>query len=162
MAKRNSLWANIDWFTIMLYLALVLIGWVNIYSAVFDAEHQSIFDISQRYGKQMIWIGAAIFIAFIILIIETDFYVFFSYYIYATVIILLVLILFIGAEVNNSKSWFVIGGFGLQPAEFGKFATALALSKFMSSYNFKLKSVKSLSVISGIIFLPALLILMQN
>src|SRR5690606_5334123 len=75
---------------------------------------------------------------------------------------LLVLILFIGAEVNNSKSWFVIGGFGLQPAEFGKFATALALSKFMSSYNFKLKSVKSLSVISGIIFLPALLILMQN
>ncbi len=162
MAKRNSLWANIDWFTILLYLALVLMGWVNIYSAVYDVEHQSIFDISQRYGKQMIWIGAALLIAFVILIIESDFYVFFSYYIYAFVILLLILILFIGTEVNASKSWFIVGGFGLQPAEFGKFATALALSKYMSSYGFKLQSLKSLSVIAGIILLPALLILMQN
>ncbi len=162
MAKRNSLWANIDWVTILLYLVLVLLGWVNIYSAVYDAEHTSIFDVSQRYGKQMIWIGAALLIAFIILIIETDFYVFFSYYIYAAVILLLVLVLFVGAEVNNSKSWLIIGGFSLQPAEFGKFATALALSKYMSSYGFKLKSLKSLAIIAGIMFLPAILILMQN
>ncbi len=162
MAKRNSLWANIDWFTVLLYIALVLLGWVNIYSAVYDADHQSIFDVSQRYGKQMIWIGAAILIAFVILIIETDFYVFFSYYLYAAVILLLVMVLFIGTEVNASKSWFVIGGFSIQPAEFGKFATALALSKYMSSYGFKIHSVKSLSVMAGIIFLPALLILMQN
>lgn len=162
MAKRNSLWANLDWFTVLLYLALVFMGWVNIYSAVYDAEHQSIFDVSQRYGKQLIWIGAALLIAFVILIIESDFYVFFSYYIYATVILLLVMVLFIGTEVNASKSWIVIGGFSIQPAEFGKFATALALAKYMSSYGFKLKTVKSLSVIAGIIFLPALLILMQN
>ncbi len=162
MAKRNSLWANIDWFTILLYLVLVLIGWVNIYSAVYDSGHQSIFDISQRYGKQIMWIGAALFIAFIILIIETDFYVFFSYYIYASVILLLIMVLFAGTEVNNSKSWLVIGGLSIQPAEFGKFATALALSKYMSSYGFKLKSIKSLALIAGIIFLPAILILMQN
>jgi rod shape determining protein RodA len=162
MARRNNLWANIDWFTVIIYLALILMGWVNIYSAVYDAEHKSIFDVSQRYGKQLIWIGAALLIAFVILIIESDFYVFFSYYIYLFVILLLVMILFIGTEINASKSWFTVGGFGLQPAEFGKFATALALSKYMSSYGFKLKTFKSLSVIAGLIFLPALLIVMQN
>jgi rod shape determining protein RodA len=162
MAKRNSLWANIDWVTILLYVALVLMGWFNIYSAVYNAEHDSIFDVSQRYGKQMIWIGAAFLIAFVILIIESDFYVFFAYWIYAFVILLLVLILFIGTEVNYSKSWFMIGGFGLQPAEFGKFATALALAKYMSSYNFKLARFKSLVIIATIILLPAFLIYMQN
>src|SRR5690554_1615045 len=162
MAKRNSLWANIDWLTTILYLALVIIGWINIYSAVYDPEHHSIFDVTQRYGKQMIWIGAALLIAFIILIIETDFYVFFAWYIYASVIILLILVLLIGTEINASKSWIVIGGFSLQPAEFGKFATALALSKYMSSYGFRFNSIKSLSIIAGIIMLPALLIFMQN
>lgn len=162
MAQRNSLWANIDWFTITLYLALVLMGWINIYSAVYDPEHQSIFDLSQRYGKQMMWIGAAMLIGLVILIIETNFYVFFAWYIYAAVMFLLVLVLFIGTEVNASKSWFVIGGFSIQPAEFGKFATALALAKFMSSFGFRLKSVKSLAIIAGIIGLPALLIFMQN
>src|SRR5690554_5926519 len=110
MAQRNSLWANIDWFTITLYLALVLMGWINIYSAVYDPEHQSIFDLSQRYGKQMMWIGAAMLIGLVILIIETNFYVFFAWYIYAAVMFLLVLVLFIGTEVNASKSWYVIGG----------------------------------------------------
>ena len=162
MARRNSLWANIDWFTVLLYVALVLMGWFNIYSAVYNAEHDSIFDISQRYGKQMLWIGAAFLIAFVVLIIESDFYVFFAWWIYAFIMLLLVLILFIGTEINASKSWFTIGGFALQPAEFGKFATALALAKFMSSYNFKLASLKSLSIISIIIFLPVLLIYLQN
>jgi rod shape determining protein RodA len=162
MARRNSLWANIDWLTMLLYMALVLMGWFNIYSAVYNVEHDSIFDVSQRYGKQMIWIGAAFLIAFVILIIESDFYVFFAYWIYAFIILLLVLILFIGTEINASKSWFAIGGFGLQPAEFGKFATALALAKYMSSYNFKLAKLKSLAIISIIVLLPAFLILMQN
>ena len=162
MARRNSLWANIDWFTMFLFVALVLMGWFNIYSAVYNVEHDSIFDISQRYGKQMIWIGAAFLIAFVILIIESDFYVFFAYWIYAFVILLLILILFIGTEINASKSWFVIGGFSLQPAEFGKFATALALAKYMSSYNFKLAKLKSLVIIAIIVLLPAFLILMQN
>lgn len=162
MVKRNSVWANIDWVTVSLYLVLVLLGWINIYAAVYDAEHQSIFDISQRYGKQILWIGAALLIAFTILLIETNFYVFFSYFIYGVIIILLVLVLFAGTEVNNSKSWITIGGFGVQPAEFGKFATALALSKYMSSFGFRLKQIKSLIIIPCIIFLPAILILLQN
>ncbi|MFW6259916.1 MAG: rod shape-determining protein RodA [Tangfeifania sp.] len=162
MPRRNSVWANIDWFTILIYLVLVLVGWINIYASVYDAEHQSILDVSQRYGKQLIWIGAAIALAFLILFIETNFYIFFSYIIYAVVISLLILVLFFGTEINASKSWFTIGGLSIQPAEFGKFATALALAKYMSSFGFKLQRFKTLLVIAVIIFLPAVLILLQN
>ncbi|MGC9353183.1 MAG: FtsW/RodA/SpoVE family cell cycle protein, partial [Mariniphaga sp.] len=108
MPRRNNLWANIDWLTVFIYLALVLLGWINIYAAVYDAEHHSIFDITQRYGKQLIWIGAALLLAFVILLIETNFYVFFAYIIYGAVIFLLILVLFAGTEVNNSKSWLTI------------------------------------------------------
>lgn len=143
-------------------MALVLLGWINIYAAVYDADHQSIFDISQRYGKQLMWIGAALLIAFVIILIDTNFYVFFSYFIYGAVILLLVLVLFAGTEVNNSKSWLTVGGFALQPAEFGKFATALALAKYMSSFGFKMQRFKSLVIIGALIVLPAALILLQN
>jgi rod shape determining protein RodA len=162
MPRRNSVWANIDWFTILLYLVLVFLGWINIYASVYDVQHQSILDISQRYGKQLIWIGAALLLAFIILLFETDFYVFFSYFIYIAVIGLLVLVLLFGTEINGAKSWFAIGGFRIQPAEFGKFATALALAKYMSSFGFKLQRFKSLVFVSLIIFLPAVLIILQN
>src|SRR6056297_2977021 len=143
MPRRNSVWTNIDWLTVFLYLVLIFLGWINIYSSVFDTEHQSILDVSQRYGKQMIWIAAALTLAFVILIVETNFYVFFSYIIYGVIILLLILVLFVGTEINASKSWFTIGGFSIQPAEFGKFATALALAKYMSSFGFKLKRFKS-------------------
>ncbi|SHF95716.1 rod shape determining protein RodA [Mariniphaga anaerophila] len=162
MPRRNQLWTNIDWLTVFIYLVLVFLGWINIYAAVYDAEHQSIFDISQRYGKQLLWIGAALLIAFAILLIETNFYVFFSYAIYGAVILLLVFVLFAGNEVNNSKSWIAIGGFAIQPAEFGKFATALALAKYMSTFGFKLQRFWSLVIIGFIIFFPAALILLQN
>ncbi len=162
MPRRNSVWANIDWFTILIYLVLVFLGWINIYASVYDFEHHSILDVSQRYGKQLIWIGAALTLAFLILLIETNFYVFFSYIIYGVVIFLLILVLFFGTEINGAKSWFTIGGFSIQPAEFGKFATALALAKYMSSFGFRLQRFKSLLIIAVIIFLPAVLILLQN
>jgi len=162
MPRRNYLWGNIDWLTVFIYLALVLLGWINIYAAVYNAEHHSIFDITQRYGKQLMWIGAALLLAFVILLIETNFYVFFAYIIYGVVIFLLILVLFAGTEVNNSKSWLTIGGFALQPAEFGKFATALALSRYMSSFGFKLQRFRSLIIIGSLILLPAALIFLQN
>ena len=83
MPRRNSVWANIDCVTVFFYLILVFLGWLNIYASVYNEEHQSILDVSQRYGKQLIWIVAAFLIAFIILLIETNFYVLFSYFIYA-------------------------------------------------------------------------------
>ena len=162
MPKRNSLWANIDWITVGLFILLVFMGWINIYASVFDQEHQSILDTSQRYGKQLIWIGAAFLIAFIVLIIESNFYVFFSYIIYGFIVFLLILVLFVGKEINGARSWFGIGGFGLQPAEFAKFATALALAKYMNAYGFKLQTFKSITRITAIIFTPAVIILMQN
>ncbi len=162
MAKRNSLWANIDWITVLIYLVLVFSGWINIYASVFNQEHQSIFDISQRYGKQLIWIGAALLIAFVILIVDSNFYVFFSYIIYGSILFLLILVLLFGKEINSSRSWFMMGSFGFQPSEFAKFATALALARFMSSHGFKLQKPKSLLIVSLIILLPAFFILLQN
>ncbi|MFA7489428.1 MAG: rod shape-determining protein RodA [Mariniphaga sp.] len=160
---RNKLWTNIDWITVILFILLVFAGWLNIYSAVYnDTEQHSIFDFSQRYGKQLIWILAAFLIAFTILLIETNFYLFFSYIIYGLVIFTLVLVLLFGTEINYSKSWLTFGWFSFQPAEFGKFAAALALAKFMSSFGFKLSRPKSIAIISLIVLLPAFLIFLQN
>lgn len=162
MIQRNNIWANIDWITVLLYLVLVFMGWFNIYAAVYDTDHQSIFDISQRYGKQLMWIGAGAAIAIIIMSIETNFYVFFSYVIYGLMVFLLLLVLLIGDKVNGARSWFEIGGFKIQPSEFAKFATALALARYMSAFDFKLKNLKSLAVMALIIFTPAAFILLQN
>jgi rod shape determining protein RodA len=162
MPKRNSLWANIDWVTVSLFLILVFLGWINIYASVFNQEHQSILDTSQRYGKQLIWIALALIIGFIILIIDSNFYVFFSYIIYGIIISLLILVLFAGTEINGQKGWFMFGPFGFQPSEFCKFATGLALANYMNSHGFKLQQFKSLVILSAIILGPVVLILLQN
>lgn len=162
MAQRNNIWANIDWITVGLYLLLILMGWLNIYAAVYDAGHQSIFDISQRYGKQLIWIGAALLIALVIMVIETNFYVFFSYIFYGAMILLLLLVLVVAKEINGARSWLSIGGLRLQPSEFAKFATALALARYMSTFDFSMKNIKSLFMLALVIFLPAALIVLQN
>lgn len=162
MQKRNNIFANIDWITVLLYLVLVLLGWLNIYAAVYNEDHQSIFDISQRYGKQLMWIGAAGVLAFIIMALEVNFYVFFAYIIYGFLMLLLVLVLIAGKEINGAKSWFAFGGFAFQPSEFAKFATALALAKCMSMHGFAIKKRKSLFAIIGIILCPVFFILLQN
>ncbi len=162
MAKRNNIWANLDWWTVFLYTLLVLLGWVNIYAAVYNEEHSSIFDMTQRYGKQMLWIGAAFIVAFFLLILDSNFYVSFSYILYAVTVFLLCAVLLFGVEVNGAKSWFQIGGFAIQPAEFTKFTTALALGKLISSYNFKIGKLRSMLSIGLILFLPVVLIFLQN
>ena len=162
MARRNSTIANLDWTTVVLYLVLVFLGWINIYAAVFNEQFESIFDISQRYGKQLIWIVAALIIAAITLLIEARFYVFFAYPIYGFFIFLLLAVLVFGVEIHGARSWFVIAGFNIQPAEFAKFATALGLAKYISSFNFKMHQFKSLIIIAFLIITPALLIFLQN
>ena len=162
MPKRNNMWANIDWVTILIFLLLVFMGWLNIYAAVYNDEFQSIFDTSQRYGKQLIWIGAALVIGFVILLTDTSFYVFFSYILYGILIALLFFVLIFGREINGAKSWFIIGSFGFQPSEFMKFATGLVLARYMSTFGFKVHRLKSLAVISAIIFTPVAFILLQN
>lgn len=162
MPSRRSLWASIDGITVILFILLMILGWINIYASVYNQEHQSIFDTTQRYGKQLIWIAAALVLGFFILVVDSNFYVFFSWIIYGSVLLLLLFVLVFGTVVNGAKGWFMLGSFGFQPAEFAKFATALALASYMNTHGFKLQQFRSLFVVSVIIFLPALLILVQN
>ncbi|WP_246222991.1 rod shape-determining protein RodA [Draconibacterium halophilum] len=162
MPRRNNILANIDWLTVGLYALMLFLGWFNIYAALYSDEHQSIFDISQQYGKQLMWIGAAAVIALVIMLLEVNFYVFFSYIIYGVLIFLLMLVPIIGKEINGARSWFEIGPILFQPAEFTKSATALALARYMSTHGFKLQNTRSLLTIAAIILGPVVLILLQN
>ncbi|MCK5764905.1 MAG: rod shape-determining protein RodA [Bacteroidales bacterium] len=162
MRERQRILQNIDWITVLLFLLLVFIGWINIYSAVYNEEHSNIFDFSQRYGKQLIWIFAAIGIAFIIMLIDATFFTTFSYLIYSLSILSLVAVLLIGTEIAGSKSWFQFGTIAIQPAEFAKFATCLAIAKYLSTFNVSLSRFRSKIIASIIILLPASLVLLQN
>lgn len=162
MNNRNNIWYNLDWFTVILYLALILIGWVNIYAAVYNEEHQSILDMGQRYGKQLIWMIAAIIIAVMVLSVDGKFYVIFAYHFYLFTILLLILVLIIGREVNGARAWFEFGNVALQPAELGKFATNLAIARYISQFDFKMHSLKTIISLGFIILLPAGLIILQN
>ncbi|MEA1888019.1 MAG: rod shape-determining protein RodA [Bacteroidota bacterium] len=161
MKRRVNIWSNIDWVTVALYLLFVFYGWINIYAAVYSEEHASIFDISQRYGKQLIWIIAAFLIAATLLVIDSRFYIFFSYILYIIVLLSLIVVLLAGKEVHGARSWFEIGGFSLQPSEFAKFATALALARYLSKHGRTPAVFKTLLVSMLIIFIPAALIAIQ-
>lgn len=162
MREQKSILNNIDWVIVLLYLLLVFAGWINIYAAVYNEEHKSIFDISQAYGKQLIWIASSIVIALIILMIDAKFFSAFSYFIYAFHILLLVAVLLVGKEIAGSKSWFQIGSFAIQPAEFAKYATNLVIAKYLSTLNLNIKSLKTLLRAIVLLVIPSILILLQN
>jgi rod shape determining protein RodA len=159
--RRTSFVRNIDWLTVFVYFLLVIMGWLNIYAAVYNDQHKNIFELSQRYGSQMIFIVTAFIIAFVIFMIDLKFYTFFAYPIYALSLFLLVLVLVMGREINGARAWLFIGKFSIQPAEFSKFATALAIAKYMSAYNMKVTNIKSLFAIGLLLFLPMFLIILQ-
>ncbi|MEQ8324848.1 MAG: rod shape-determining protein RodA [Vicingaceae bacterium] len=161
MRNNQGIFERIDWVTVSLYLLLVFVGWLNIYAAVYNEEHQSIFDISQRYGKQLLWIGAAIVIAIAVLLVDFRFYSSFGYVLYAIMMALLLAVLIFGTEVKGARSWFTFGSVAIQPSEFAKFATGLALAKYLSGLNVKVQNSKTRFISFVIIFLPAVLILFQ-
>jgi rod shape determining protein RodA len=162
MPRKVNVWKNIDWSIVFLFLVMVTLGWLNIYASVYNEEHQSIFDISQRYGKQLLWIAAALVLGIMILLVDSSFFVFFSYVIYGIVVLLLIIVLIFGREINGSKSWFVFGEFGFQPSEFSKFATALVLARFVSSFSFRIHSLNSLAGLAAIFLIPVFFIILQN
>lgn len=162
MRKQRSIFQNIDWFIVVIYLLLMLIGWINIYAAVYNEDHSSILDISQNYGKQMIWIITSLVLAVFILVIDGKFFEAFAYPIYGLVLLVLVAVLLIGTEVAGSKSWFEIGAFRIQPAEFAKFATNLALARFLSTVNINMKDFRTKLMAGIIIIIPISMILLQN
>ncbi len=162
MNRQSELLKNIDWLSIFMYTLLVFMGWLNIYAAVYNDSHSSIFDISQKYGKQIIWIGASFGLGFIIMLTDSKFFTAFSFIIYGLMIALLAAVLVFGKEVNGARSWFEIGSIRLQPAEFAKFATCLAVANVMSRHGFKMMRFSSLLTIGILLALPALLIIKQN
>ena len=162
MREQNTIFQNIDWLTISLYFVLVMLGWGNIYAAVYNENHQSIFDMSQNYGKQMMWICTSFFLAIFILVIDGKFFAAFSYPIYGLMILILVAVLLFGKVVKDTRAWFEIGSFRIQPAEFVKFATNMALAKYLSTLDIKLQDLRTKVVSTIILGIPVALILLQN
>ena len=146
----------------IIYLLLVVIGWVSIYAAVYDESHSSILDLTQSYGKQALWIVTALVLALMVMLTDVKFFTAFAYVIYGITIALLLGVLVLGHEIAGSKSWFQIGSFALQPAEFAKFATNLAVARYLSALDFDDKKMRSRIVPLLFIGIPMLLILLQN
>lgn len=161
MKRQINIWSNIDKVSILLFLILIFLGWLNIYAAVYNEENKGILDFSQRYGKQFIWIVATIVVAIIIVIIDNRFYFFFGYFVYGGLLLLLMFVLVFGKEVNGARSWFEIGALSFQPSEFAKAGTALALARYLNSRTQELTGLKVLIISTAIILAPAFLTAIQ-
>lgn len=162
--EDQSVFKTIDWSIILIYLVLVFCGWFSIYGASYDYDKAlSMYDLSGRAGMQLVWIGTSLVIGFVLLKLDSNLYDILAYYIYAILILLLIVTIIVAPDIKGSRSWLVItDSIRLQPAEFAKFGVALALAKFMSTYNFKLLTFNNLATVALIIFLPFILIILQN
>lgn len=161
--NSTSIFAHIDWWTVGIYIIMVLAGIFSIYAASYDFDNASIFDGGEFSGKQLRWFGLALGLAVVILLFDAHVFESYALPIYLGILFLMVITIFVAPDIKGSRSWLVIGPFSLQSAEFGKFATALALAKLFDSYNFKLNaSKKNYALALTIIFLPILLILAQK
>ena len=161
MRNRDSISRNLDWFTIGLFGILVILGWFNIFAANYNDETKTLFDLSQNYGKQAIWIIASIIIIWLIILLEAQLFTAFAYPIYGISIALLIGVLIFGQEIKGAKSWFVLGGFSFQPSEFAKFGTALALTKYLNDLKKSNQQFKVRFTTILILAAPAALILLQ-
>ena len=161
MRNDKNPFANIDWLTVGLYGLMVLLGWLNIYAAVYNEEHASIFDMSQKYGKQFLWILTALVLILLIVIVDGKFFRTFAFPLYGIMMAALLGVLFFGKEIAGARSWYAFGGFSIQPSEFAKFAAALALSAFLSGMNRSLATWRDKLYALGIIALPMVLIIPQ-
>ena len=164
MESRNTnIIRFLDWPTVIIYVIMVVAGVFSIYAASYDFDQASILSFSEFSGKQIRWIGLAFALAVMLLLFDARIYENYAVPIYIFLIVILIVTIFVAPDIKGSRSWIVIGKMSLQPAEFGKFATALALAKLFSSYNFKLNaSTKNYAEAIGIIILPIALILAQR
>jgi len=159
--RSANIWTRIDKTSIVLFLLLIFMGWINIYAAVFNEEHPGLLDFSQRYGKQFLWIAASLILAIFIVIIDNRFYFFFSWFIYGTCMLLLILVVIFGKEINGAKSWFEFGSISLQPSELAKFGTSLALAGYLNTRRQDLTQMSVMVPASSIILFPAMLTMLQ-
>tara|TARA_R110001583_G_scaffold85321_1_gene223527 strand:+ start:13635 stop:14918 length:1284 start_codon:yes stop_codon:yes gene_type:complete len=157
----RSILKRIDWLSVFIYFALVLIGWINIYSSTFTDEHSSIFDFGTLYGKQLFFIGVSLITIVIILALEVNFYERFSSLLYILSMVSLLGLFVFGKTIAGATSWYDLGFFNLQPSELAKVATALALAKYLSDIQTDIKRRKDQLYALLIILIPALLIIPQ-
>lgn len=163
MNEDKNLIGKIDWVIVLIYFALILIGWFSIFSAKYDEMHPSIFDMSQVYGKQLIWIGVALLLGFIVLLLDAKVYSGFAIFIYVVVMFALVAVLVYGKATKGATSWIDLGGgIKFQPSEFAKLGTALAVSSVLSRLDADLRKRKTRLMIYLVIFIPMALVLLQN
>ena len=160
--NRNRIIGRLDWMTMLIYFALVLIGWFSIFSAKYSELHPSIFDFSMEYGKQLLWIGVALFAGFIILLIDAKFFNAFSLWIYFFFLASLVMVLVYGKATKGATSWIEFGPVKFQPSEFAKMGTALALAGYLGRLDVDLKKRKDQLVSFALFLAPMALVLMQN
>ncbi len=162
-STEQSIIRHLDWFTVVIYLLLVVAGVFSIYAASYDFDNASIFDFNEFSGKQIRWVGFAFVLAVILLVFDSRVYETYAFPIYIVVLLIMLLTIFVAPDIKGSRSWLVFGPLRFQPAEFGKFATALALAKLFSGYGFRLNaSKKNYAKALLIIFIPVFLILAQK
>lgn len=161
MRQQEVITHKVDWVTVLLYAVMVIWGWLNIYSASYD-ENQLFFDKNLNSTRQLIYIGGCVLLILVILIIDMRFYETFAYVIYGAVLFVLLLVPVIGKEVGGNRSWLGVGSFGIQPSEFAKFATALALAKLIGGIGFKMDNLRNQMYAFGLILAPIMLILLQK
>jgi len=159
--KSNPL-KSIDWITVLLYLVLVTFGWLNIYAANADPQNQIFFAPEKEYIKQLLWMGVSFLTIGILMLIDSKFYVEFSYIFYIVTTLMLLTVIFIGIEVNAAKSWFQIGGFSFQPVELAKVATALTVARVLSRFQFSFTKSEDLLLLAIVWLTPITIIILQN
>ena len=162
MRRAKEIFGNVDWMSVSLYILLIFFGWVNIYASQYNDDQTLLFELSQRYSKQLLFIAVSLFVAFIILIIDWKFFEAFSYILYGGIIILLIILLITGEQTAGATSWFNIGNYKFQPSEFAKFITILALAKYLNTHNIKMQAFVTKLRSCIIILVPMLLIILQN
>ena len=160
--KRDSIWKSIDWTIIVVYLILVIFGWCSVCGASYEYGDYDLLDFSTRAGKQFVWIVCSFGLGFVLMMLDDALYDMFSYLIYIGLMLLLLVTIFIAPDTKGSRSWLILGSVSLQPAEFAKFATALALAKYMSAYSFTMKNWKNALMLAFLILLPMTLIICQR
>lgn len=160
--KQPSVLRSLDWWTIAIYLCLLIFGWISVCGASYTYGETDIFSLSTRSGMQIVWIATSIVLGFVILMMDESIYDTFSYVIYGALLLLLFATIFNPHEIKGSRSWLVLGPLRLQPAEFAKFATALAVAKFMSTYGFDIHKWKHFASAAAIIVVPMLFIVAQR
>lgn len=153
---------SLDWWTIIIYLALLTFGWISVCGASFSYEDTDILSLSTRSGMQIVWIGTSICLGLVILLLDDKIYSTFAYVFFGAMLLLLFLTIFNPHQIKGSRSWIVLGPIRFQPAEFAKFATALALAKFMSTYGYNIHKWKHFVVTLAFILVPMLFIILQK